>query len=72
MSNKILNITNGDYFNEYFISAFGRTAIPFCEAMMDGEAVTNIYSQQFVALRAGALNITETEYRAKMYVYNIL
>ena len=72
MHNKILNITNGECFNEYFISEFGGTAVPFCEAMMDGEAVTNIYSQQFVALRAESLNVTEKEYRAKMYVYDAL
>ena len=69
MNNEILNITNGDYFNEHFISKFGGIAIPFCEAMMDGEVVANIYSEQFVALRAKSLNITEDEYREKMYVY---
>ncbi|MBR5507994.1 MAG: hypothetical protein IKV88_08115 [Clostridia bacterium] len=72
MHNKILNITNGDYFNAHFMSRSGGTAIPFCEVMMDGKAVTNIYSQQFVALRAEALNISENEYRVKMYVYDTL
>lgn len=72
MHNKILNITNGDYFNAHFMSRSGGTAIPFCEVMMDGKAVTNIYSQQFIALRAEALNISENEYRVKMYVYDIL
>ena len=68
MYNEILNITNGDYFNEYFISKYGGVAIPFCEAMMDGEAVENIYSDEFVALRAKSLNVTEDEYRRKMHV----
>ena len=72
MHNKILNITNGEYFNEHFISEFGGTAVPFCEAMMDGEVVTNIYSPQFIALRAKSLNITENVYRTKMYVYDAL
>ena len=72
MHNKILNITNGDYFNAHFMSRSGGTAIPFCEVMMDGKAVTNIYSQQFIALRAEALNISENEYRVKMYVYDTL
>ena len=72
MENKILNITNGDYFNEYFISKFGGAAIPFCEAMMDGEVVANIFSQQFIVLRAKSLNVTENEYKSKMYVYDAL
>ena len=72
MHNKILNITNGDYFNEKFISEFGGTAVPFREAMMDGETAANIYSQQFIELRAKSLNVTENEYRAKMYVYDAL
>ena len=44
MSGKILNITNGDAFNRYFLSEFGGDAIPFCEAMMDGDTVYEIYS----------------------------
>ena len=72
MHNKILNITNGDYFNEIFISEYGGTAVPFCEAMMDGEVAADIYSPQFIALRAESLNVTENEYRAKMYVYDAL
>ena len=72
MDNKTLNITNGDYFNEYFLSNFGAIAIPFCEAMMDGNTVANIYSQQFIALRAESLGITENEYKSKMYMVDAL
>ncbi len=72
MHKKILNITNGEYFNEYFLSTFGRTAVPFCETMMDGKVVSNIYSDEFIALRAESLNVTENEYRSKMYVYDTL
>ena len=72
MHNRILNITNGEYFNEYFISKFGEAAVPFCEAMMDGETASNIYSHQFIAIRAESLNVTENEYRAKMYAYDAL
>ena len=72
MQSKTLNITNGEYFNKYFISKFGGTSVPFCEAIMDGEVVTNIYSEQFIALRARSLNVSETEYRTKMHVYNAL
>ena len=31
MVEKVLNITNGDCFNGYFISRFGGVAVPFCE-----------------------------------------
>ena len=72
MYNNILNITNGEYFNEYFISKFGGIAVPFCEAMMDGDTVENIYSKQFIELRAKSLNVSENEYKSKMYVYDAL
>lgn len=69
INDEILNITNGDYFNDYFLAKFGGTAIPFCEVMMDGETVTDIYSEQFITLRSKELNVTEAEYRSKMQVY---
>ena len=72
MCKQVLNITNGEYFNQYLISKTGEESVPFCEAIMDGEVVTNIYSEQFISLRAKALNVSEDEYRAKMYVYNVL
>lgn len=72
MQKKTLNITNGDCFNDYFITKFGGAAIPFCEAMMDGETTADIFSEEFVALRARSLNVSEAEYRGKMYVYDYL
>ena len=72
MENKILNITNGDYFNEYFKNKISGIAVPFCEIMMDGDVVANIYSDEFVIVRAKSLNITENEYRSKMYVHDAL
>ena len=68
----VLNITNGDYFNNYFIDRFGGVAIPFCEAMMDGDTTAEIYSDAFIKLRASALNISEQEYRAKMLIFDLL
>ena len=65
---KILNITNGDYFNEYFLKNFGGEAVPFCEAMMDGETASDIYSEEFVELRARMLGVSQEEYRSKMHV----
>ena len=72
MNNTILNITNGDYFNKYFISKYKEKAVPFCEVMMDGNTVEDIYSKEFIELRAKSLNVTLEEYRSKMYVYDEL
>ncbi|MBE6696299.1 MAG: hypothetical protein E7587_07590 [Ruminococcaceae bacterium] len=63
-----LNITNGDCFTEYFLAHFGGEALPFCEAMMDGETLPDIYSDKFVELRSRELNVTPDEYKSKMYV----
>ena len=68
MHDKVLNITNGDYFNEYLKSKLGEESVPFCEAMMDGETTSDIFSDEFVATRSRALNVTEDEYRSKMHV----
>lgn len=72
MSKNILNITNGLVFNEYFMSKYDGIAVPFCECMMDGEAVADIYSDSFVKLRCGELEVDEAEYRSKMYVQDML
>ena len=65
---RILNITNGDYFNDYFLSKFGGKAVPFCEAMMDGDTVSDIYSDEFIETRSKELNVSSEEYKAKMHV----
>lgn len=70
--NKVLNITNGDYFNNYFLSKHGGTAVPFREVMMDGDTVTDIYSDEFVALRSAELGVNSEEYRAKTLVSEAL
>ena len=66
MNEKILNITNGDAFNEYFLSKFGGEAIPFREVMMDGDTVLDIYSDEFIEVRAQALGVKIEEYKSKM------
>lgn len=72
MNNKALNITNGEYFNKHFIEKHGEQAVPFCEAMMDGDVISDICSQEFISLRAKALFVSENEYKSKMYVYDAL
>ena len=68
----ILNITNGDYFNEYFLTTFGGEAVPFCEAMMDGDTVLDIYSDEFIELRSKGLGVSVEEYKSKMHVQTAL
>ena len=64
----ILNITNGDYFNDYFLTKFGGEAVPFCEAMMDGGTVSEIYSDEFIKLRSNELGVSIEEYKSKMHI----
>ena len=71
-SDRILNITNGDCFNNYFISKFGGEAIPFCEVMMDGETISEIYSDDFVRIRSAEIGVSIEEYKSKMQVYDAL
>ena len=72
MKEEILNITNGDYFNNYFTKKTGGLAVPFQEVIMDGEVVDIVYSDEFIKLRVKALNVSEDEYRSKMSVCEIL
>lgn len=68
----VLNITNGDCFNEHLLAKFDCVAMPFCEAMMDGKTVSDIYSNKFIYLRAWELKVTHNEYISKMYIHRAL
>lgn len=68
----LLNITNGDYYNDYFLKKLGGPAIPFCEAMMDGTTVPRVDSDLFILRRAQELNVSVEEYRAKMHAQTAL
>ena len=68
----ILNITNGEYFNNYFLTKFGGVAVPFCEAMMDGGPVLELYSDEFIKLRSKELGVNIEEYKSKIFVYTDL
>ena len=72
MQKTVLHVTNGEYFNKYFLSKYGSVAVPFCEAMMDGETHRDVFSDSFVSLRAKCLKVSEEEYRQKMYVPQML
>ena len=68
----ILNVTNGDCFNEYFLAKFGGEAVPFCEAMMDGDTVSDIYTNEFIELRSKELGVGAEEYKSKMHAQTAL
>ena len=68
MTDRILNITNGDVFNDHFLSQNGGVAVPFREAMMDGAADIEIYSHEFIMLRTAELNVGVEEYMTKALV----
>ena len=67
---KVLNVTNGDYFNEYFLKNSQEYAVPFREAMMDGVTCKNIFSKEFIKLRSR--DVKEAEYVFKMEVCEYL
>ena len=63
---KILNITNGDVFNRYLLSKIGGEAVPFRESMMDGETVSEVYSDAFIETRAKEHCVSVEDYKSKM------
>ena len=71
MTNKILNITNGDAFNRYLVSKIGGEAIPFRENMMDGETTLGIYSDAFIEARSKEHCVSVEEYKSKMLINDI-
>ena len=63
---KILNITNGDVFNRYLLSKIDEEAVPFRESMMDGETVSEVYSDAFIEMRAKEHCVSVEDYKSKM------
>lgn len=65
----ILNITNGDYFNRYFLKKLNTqylgNALPFREAMIQGDTKKEVFSDEFIQTRALALSVSEDFYREK-------
>ena len=61
-----LNITSGEYFNNYIKTIKAGIFIPFNEAMITGPADTNIFSEQFIQLRSNYHNVSITEYKNKL------
>ncbi len=59
----VLNVTNGDYFNGYFCKKYKERAVPFREAMMMGKACPKVFCDEFIAVRASLLGISQQQYR---------
>lgn len=68
---KILNITNGDVFNEYLLSKIGGEAVPFREAMMDGDVALEVYSDEFIEVRSKEHRVSREEYESKMLTNDV-
>lgn len=61
----MLNITNGDYLNDYIRQTCTEPSFPFREAMMSGDATSPIFSDDFILLRAAEWNISPNHYRTR-------
>lgn len=66
---KIANITNGEFFNQYFEKTFRKKGIPFNEAMMVGSSTANVFSNDFCIKRASELNVSVEEYYQKLHMF---
>lgn len=62
----ILHITNGQYCNAYLQARTQQPCVPFCEAMMEGPASADIWSEGFIRIRAAALGVSTDVYRSNM------
>lgn len=62
----ILNITNGDCFDQHLRSVSEEASIPFREAMMTGTTMSPIFSDTFIACRASQLNTTVSHYQTQI------
>ena len=62
----VINITNGEFYNEYFEKNTKSKGIPFNEAMMSGPATFPIFSNEFIESRSKYLSVSNDEYVSKM------
>ncbi|RDY27710.1 hypothetical protein CHL78_008285 [Romboutsia weinsteinii] len=66
---KRANITNGEYFNQYFEDTYQEKGIPFNEAIMVGNSTTDIFSDNFCIKRAYELKVSVEEYYQKLHSF---
>lgn len=62
----ILNITNGNYFNNYIKEKIDGLFIPFNETMITGYTTLNIFDDEFINVRSTFHNVTKNEYINKL------
>lgn len=63
---KTANITNGEYYNDYFEKNYKKKGIPFNEVMMSGNSDIDLFSDSFISKRAFELGCTVDCYKDKM------
>ena len=64
----ILNITSGEYFNNYIKSKYDGNFVPFNEAMITGPSSDDIFSEHFIKIRSNYHSISPTEYKDKLNI----
>ncbi len=69
---KTLNITNGDAFNSHLSDLKEGEFLPFNEAMMQGKAISDIASNEFIDIRVTELKTSSEIYNQKMRVFEVL
>ena len=63
---KIINITNGEYCNNYIQNKTNIHSIAFNEAMIGGNKTSDIFSDEFINIRHSYHNITKEMYLEKI------
>ena len=64
--NNFLHITNGEYFKKHLLNKFNINSIPFNEAMMSGNTINTIFSDEFINLRSKQFNVSSDTYYSKI------
>lgn len=62
----ILNITNGEYFNNYIKQKNDGIFLPFNEAMITGDTSADIFSEEFLKIRSLHHHVSISEYKNKL------
>ena len=65
-----LNITSGEYFNNYIKNKYDGKFIPFNESMITGQSISKILTDEFIEVRANHHNVSTIEYKNKLYNLN--
>jgi len=63
---KVINITSGEYLNNYLINKNSGIYIPFNEAMIQGELIYPLFDNNFISKRSRIHNVDESLYKEKI------